>query len=147
MSPWNALSIEWLVAVFKKDGAIIPWSDFSTCIKSWFLLYNSSMVRNLQKVLNKAFSCDPSGNLQNPAYVANFLESYPQPFSFFHRIKNIFLSVVVPYKWKDSTREAFQGEVRMSSCINVFTFFLYWKKLTSVWVSVQIMLSSHLMCR
>jgi len=51
------------------------------------------------------------GNLQNPAYVANFLESYPQPFSFFHRIKNIFLSVAVPLKWKDSTREAFQGEI------------------------------------
>merc|ERR1719259_1155527 len=51
------------------------------------------------------------GNFQNPAYVANLLETYPRPFSFFHRIKNLFLSVAVPLSWKAAVRETAQLEI------------------------------------
>jgi len=59
---------------------------------------------------------DPSnsammGNLQNPAYVANLLEYYPQPFSFVHRIRNLFFSVMVPLSWKGAIRETAQVEI------------------------------------
>ncbi|KAF2360184.1 UDP-glucuronosyl/UDP-glucosyltransferase [Trinorchestia longiramus] len=59
---------------------------------------------------------DPSssavmGNLLNPAYVPNFLETYKQPFSTLDRWKNLVMSIVVPIMWQSSIEGSNQVEI------------------------------------
>lgn len=60
------------------------------------------------------------GNLQNPAYVSSLLEDFPRPFSFIHRVKNLFLSISVPYFWRGSILSPTQVEVGFSFKIMLF---------------------------
>ena len=51
------------------------------------------------------------GNLLNPAYVSSLTESYPHPFSFVDKIKNIVENIMVPFIWLHYINKPAENEV------------------------------------
>ncbi|KAF2360183.1 UDP-glucuronosyl/UDP-glucosyltransferase [Trinorchestia longiramus] len=82
-------------------------------------LFNEAMfpfTHNHTFITISPCALDPSlsavmGNLLNPAYVPNVMETYKQPFSTFDRWKNLVMSIVMPVFWQFSIEGANQVEI------------------------------------